>query len=74
MAKNIKLILPMRTFEKIEIEFDSVEELKREYPQLVLDMKLANKEAQNLVNKYKEDREDEPPFEDTKKNNNYKPK
>jgi len=57
--KNIKLILPMRQFEKIEIEFDSVEDFKKEYPQLVLDVAIANKDAQDKVKKYKEN---QPPF------------
>ena len=49
----------MRQFEKIEIEFDSVEDFKKEYPQLVLDVAIANKDAQDKVKKYKEN---QPPF------------
>ncbi len=52
--KAIKLHLPLRQFEFLETEFSSMEEFKKEYPQLVVDIALANKAAREAVQKEKD--------------------
>lgn len=58
--KKIKLHLPMRQYEFLEINYSSMEEFEKEYAEVVLMVAKANKAAREAVQKEKDS---QPPFE-----------